>query len=400
VLAFGENIGLSKMAAISDITLQDLLTTARDFIRLETLKPANDRITNTMASLPIFKQYDIEEEMIHGSIDGQKFDTQIDTVNARYSPKYFGLGKGITSLTLVANHIPVNAKIIGAHEHESYFVFDLLYNNASDVDPDILSTDTHGTNHINHALLDIFGYQFAPRYKQLDSQHRHIVGFHHPQFYNHLLIKPVREIKKRLIIDESDNMKRIIVSLARKTTTQSTIVRKLSSHLRKNRTKKALWEYNTIIESLYILTYIDDLTKRQGVQKALNRGEAYHRLKRAVFHDNQGKFRVRTELEQHIWSECTRLIANSMIFCNAYILSALYTAAEKVGRHEEAGMVTRISPIAWRHINLRGRFEFQKQAYFDIAEIIRVLNEKTDWQQLNETEETPEQVPYFTFSGG
>jgi hypothetical protein len=159
-------------------------------------------------------------------------------------------------------------------------------------------------------------------------------------------------------------------------------------------------EYNTIIESLYILTYIDDLTKRQGVQKALNRGEAYHRLKRAVFHDNQGKFRVRTELEQHIWSECTRFITNSMIFCNAYILSALYTAAEKAGRLEEAGTIARISPIAWRHINLRGRFEFQKNAYFDIAEIIRALDAKTDWQQFKETEEMPEQAPYFTFSGG
>ena len=74
--------------------------------------------------------------------------------------------------------------------------------------------------------------------------------------------------------------------------------------------------------------------------------------------------------------------------------------AEKAGRHEEAGMIARISPIAWRHINLRGRFEFQKQAHFDIVEIIRALDAKTDWQQFKETEETPEQAPYFTFSGG
>jgi hypothetical protein len=94
-----------------------------------------------MAKLPVFQYYNIEEEIIHGSLDGQKLNTQIDTINARHSPKYFGLGKGITSLTLVANHIPINAKIIGAHEHESHFAFDLLYNNTSDVDPRILSTD-------------------------------------------------------------------------------------------------------------------------------------------------------------------------------------------------------------------------------------------------------------------
>jgi len=96
------------------------------------------------------------------------------------------------------------------------------------------------------------------------------------------LIKPVRKINKDLIIVEEDNIKRIVVSLALKSTTQSTIVRKLSSYERKNRTKKALWELDNVIKSLYILNYIDDLTKRQGVQKALNRGEAYHQLKRAI----------------------------------------------------------------------------------------------------------------------
>ena len=41
-------------------------------------------------------------------------ETRRETINARHSPKYFGLKKGIVSYTLVANHIPVNARIIGA----------------------------------------------------------------------------------------------------------------------------------------------------------------------------------------------------------------------------------------------------------------------------------------------
>jgi hypothetical protein len=86
-----------------------------------------------------------------------------DTMNARHSPKYFALGKGVSSITLIANHIPVNAKIIGTHEHESRFVYDLLANNTSEVNPDKVSTDTQGTNQVNHAILDFFGYQFAPR---------------------------------------------------------------------------------------------------------------------------------------------------------------------------------------------------------------------------------------------
>jgi hypothetical protein len=124
--AFGLNIGLRDMAEISDVSYQEMVSTAHDFIRLENLKNGNDQVTNAMAKLPIFKYFNIEQETIHASMDGSKIDTQSNTFNARNSPKYFGLGKGVSSITLVANHIPVVARIIGAHEHESRFVYDLL----------------------------------------------------------------------------------------------------------------------------------------------------------------------------------------------------------------------------------------------------------------------------------
>jgi TnpA family transposase len=101
--------------------------------------------------------------------------------------------------------------------------------------------------------------------------------------------------------------------------------------------------------------YLDRLIIRQGVQKALNRGEAYHRLKRAVFHAHQGNFRVKTELEQNIWNECARFITNCIIYYQAYILSALLTQKEKAGIKEEADIIKRISPIAWQNVNLLGR---------------------------------------------
>ena len=129
-----------------------LTATSDNFIRLETLKEANDRVSNAISKLPIFRYYDIDE-VIHSSSDGQKFETRFNTINSRHSPKYFGLKKGIVDYTLVANHIPVNAQIIGANEHESHYVFDILYNNSTNIQPDVHSTDTHGTNEVNFAIL-------------------------------------------------------------------------------------------------------------------------------------------------------------------------------------------------------------------------------------------------------
>lgn len=361
LIAWGTNMGLGKMGELSDIGYHTLSTTSDNFIRLETLREANDRVSNAIAGLPIFAYYDIGETL-HSSSDGQKFETQIHTINARHSPKYFGLKKGIVAYTLVANHIPVNAKIIGANEHESHYVFDILYNNMTDIQPEVHSTDSHGANEVNFAILHLFGYQFAPRYRDLhDKVSKSLYGFKHPSQYDGMLLKPIRKINTTLIVEEWDNFQRIIVSLALKTTTQSIIVGKLSAYARKNKTKRALWEYNNIIRSLYLLDYIDDPPLRENVQRALNRGENYHQLRRAVAYANFGKLHFKTEHEQQIWGECSRLITNCVIYYNATILSNLLVHKEGIGDVQGAALIKQISPVAWQHINFYGRYEFSKR---------------------------------------
>lgn len=132
----------------------------------EQLNQVNDAISNAIAKLEIFQHYNIQEGVLHASADGQEFESRLHTFKTRYSSKYFGTSKGVSAVTLVANHVPVNARVIGANEHESHYIFDLLFNNTSEIKPDILSTDTHGVNHVNFALLDLFDYAFAPRYAQ------------------------------------------------------------------------------------------------------------------------------------------------------------------------------------------------------------------------------------------
>ncbi|MBM3282721.1 Tn3 family transposase, partial [Candidatus Gottesmanbacteria bacterium] len=360
IIAWGTNMGLGRMGEVSDIKYHTLSTTSDNFIRLETLSEANNRVCNAIAELPIFQYYNIGET-IHSSSDGQKFETRIHTINARYSPKYFGLKKGIVSYTLVVNNVPANATIIGANEHESHYVFDILFNNTTDIQPEVHSTDTHGSNEVNFAILHLFGYQFAPRYLDIyDKISTSLYGFKHPSQYGGIL-KPIRKTNTGLIIDEWDNIARIMVSLALKTTTQSIIIGKLSTYARKNKTKRALWEYDNIIQSLYLLNYVDSPPLRSNVQQALNRGENYHQLHRAISFANFGKLRFKTEYEQQIWNECSRLIANCIIYYNVAILSNLLSYKEKTGSIQEIEQVKRISPIAWQHINLHGRYEFSKQ---------------------------------------
>ena len=134
---------------------------------------------------------------VGSSSDGQKFETRISTINARHAPKYFGLKKGVVAYSMVANHVPVNAQIIGTNEHESHYVFDILFNNTTDIQSEVYSTDTHGTNEVNFALLHVFGYQFAPRYRDIETKVREaLYGFKHPTQYGNVLLKPLQIVVK------------------------------------------------------------------------------------------------------------------------------------------------------------------------------------------------------------
>ena len=229
--------------------------------------------------------------------------------------------------------------------------------------------DTHGVNKINFGIMYPFSYGFAPRFKDLKERMKNLCGFRNLSHYKDMFFQPADKVNTKLIKSQWDNILRIFVSLALKTTSQSTIVRKLSSYSRKNKTKDALWEFNRIIMSIYLLEYVDSVELRRNVHKALNRGETYHSLKSAIFSADKGKFKVKTTLEQQIWSECSRLLCSAVIYYNSYILSELMKDLPE----NERAVFGKISPAAWNHINTFGIYIFSCNDEFNIDEIIKSL---------------------------
>lgn len=357
IVACGTNYGLHKMASISDRSLDRLRNTQASYMRLQNLKEANDVISNHTAKLPIFKYYNIQGDRMHASADGQKFRTRLSSFKTRYSSKYFGRSKGVSSVSLIANHVPVNAKVIGANEHESHHIFDLLFNNTSEIKPDVLSTDTAGTNAINFGLLDLFGYSFAPRYANVGNEIDKLFSIGDAEKGERLL-NLKKSFNLKLMESEWDTIQRICVSLKKKQSTQSTIVRKLSSFNHNNCTMKALVEYDRLIKCIYLLNYMDDINLRQYVQRSLGRGEAYHALRRAVAHVNGNKFRGGSDTEIELWNECARLITNSIIYFNSIILSKIMRKFEKRGDESKVQEVRGCSPVAHIHINMNGTYSF------------------------------------------
>ena len=121
---------------------------------------------------------------------------------------------------------------------------------------------------------------------------------------------------------------------------------------------------------------------RQSIQKALNRGEAYHRMRRAISYVNSGKFRVKTEAEQQVWNECSRLIANAIIYYNTLLLSRVYEQKLAAGDDEAIKILRKTSPVAWRNVNLFGNFDFTAGASaVDIEAMAARFNNPDFWRR-------------------
>jgi TnpA family transposase len=370
LIANGTNLGVLKMAEICDLRLSSLQMTDKNYIRLSTLKAANDVISNAIAALSIFKYWNFREDILHASLDGQKFKTHRDTLLSRYSSKYFGFDKGVVAYTLIANHVPVNAMIIPANEHESRYLFDLVYNNTSEIQPDIFSTDTEGTNRLNFLLLHTIERIFAPRYRSLPTKAKSIVSYSDTKKFKNYLIKPRKRLNQKLVLEEEDNIKHILASLLVGETNQSNIIGKLGSNNYKSKTKQALWELNAVLMTDYLLDYIHNVLLRQTVQGSLCRGEAYHQLRRHIATINGRHFRGSSEMEIAVWNECARLLTNTIIYYNAVLLTNLLEHYKLSGQKEKYEFIKMLSPVAWVHINFHGQYSFMESEMIDIDHLL------------------------------
>lgn len=104
LIANATRFGTYKMSEICDYSYDVLRNFHGNYMRQETLHSAIDRIHNATAKLKIFKYYNIRENIVHASSDGQKFTARKNTLRTRYSTKHFGQGKGLSAYTMNAHH--------------------------------------------------------------------------------------------------------------------------------------------------------------------------------------------------------------------------------------------------------------------------------------------------------
>lgn len=134
---------------------------------------------------------------------------------------------------------------------------------------------------------------YAPRFPR---PHREVLwGVGSAKDYEGLLIKPTKFVNENFIDDEDwDNIQRILVSLLTGESCPNQIIRKLCAKGYNSKTKKALWHYNQIVKSEFLLKFIHDPEFRRAILYALNRDEHHNALYRSITL-NHGELRGKSE---------------------------------------------------------------------------------------------------------
>ena len=373
ILSRGLGIGDHKMAQTSDVSYTVLDDTYQQYLRLGTLRNSNTMIVNEASLLDIFPHYTFDHlQDLFGAFDGQKFEVKTTTTKARNSKKYFAKGKGVVAFTMLSNHLPIQSEVIGAYEHESYFAFDVWYKNISLIQPTILTGDMHSRNKANFAIFYWFGADLRPRLKNLKAELSNVYVPKEAARYKKFLVQPAGQIDKQLILDEKDNIDQIVATLALKEISQSTLIKKLCLLPSTNKTRKAVFEFNKLIQSIYILKCILDPQILIDVHRSQNRIESYHTLRAGIAKAGGRKALLgRSDLEMEISNQCGRLIALAVIYYNMCIHSCYLN---KHPGKKTLKFLKKSSPVAFQHIHFTGHFTFyDSKNKIDIDKLIEDL---------------------------
>ncbi len=372
--AFG--FSTEKMAEMSDLNINLLQSTRDDFIRVDTLCKINDMVSNFIKTLPIFNRWNLLENKILADADGQKFATSDSTIQSRYSKKYIGKGKGISLYTLIANFVAVNAKNIGLNEYEGHYLYDMIYNNKTDIEINMVTGDNHSLNKLNFVALDSIDVDYVPSIKNIRTAADDLYSVKTTDNYTGYII-PNGQINVNRIKSQKRGILRILLSLITQENTQSNIIRKLNSHARYARLKAALFEYNKIFKSIHVLNLIDSMQLRKVIRTARNRTEAYHQLQGMIRKIYNGIFKGQKVVDNRVSAHAARLISNCIIAYNSIILNTVYEKMVKDGAAQNTiDEFARISPIAWIHILFTGRYIFEKiNGKIDIKAMAQALEQ-------------------------
>ncbi|MGF6227783.1 TnpA family transposase [Inquilinus ginsengisoli] len=246
---------------------------------------------------------------------------------------------------------------IGVTESEAAYVLDGIYGHESRIDIAEHYVDTGGaTDHV-FALFAVLGRRLVPRLRNLKDWSLYAFADADPLLRQHI----GGRIDERAIREAWDEVLRIGLSIEGREAAPSVVLKKLAALPKTNLLARALREIGRIERTLFMIEWYSSPALRARCRAGLNKGEAGHKLTRAVFFHERGEIRDGSFESQAFRASALNLVVSAIILWNTVYLSRAVDQLRAEGHDLPDEILRHVSPQIWEHINLTGTYDWNHQ---------------------------------------
>ena len=360
VLADATNLGPKRMASASKGISAHQIGWMRTFhARSETYRAAQACITDAHTRHPHARVWG---NGTTSSSDGQFFRASDRAAKHGDVNLHYGSEPGSKFYSHLSDQYGYFSILpISPAESEAAYVLDGLFDQDTILDIQEHFTDTGGASDHVFGLFALIGKRFAPRLRNLKDRKFHTFekGDAYPALSNHI----GAPINTTLILEHWDDLLHLAASITTRSVVPSTILKKLSASPKESQLGRALRELGRIERSLFMIEWYSSPALRRRCQAGLNKGEAAHKLKRAVFFHERGEIRDRSFESQAFRASGLNLVISAIVHWNTVYIERAVTHLRNVGREIPDHLLRHISPLSWEHINLTGIYTWDSEQH-------------------------------------
>jgi TnpA family transposase len=358
VLADGTNLGPKRMAGASKGISAHQIGWMRSFhARSETYRAAQASVTDAHTRHP---HSQIWGDGTTASSDGQFFRASDRAARRSDINLHYGSEPGSKFYSGLSDQYGYYSILpISPTESEAVYVLDGLFDHDTILEIEELFTDTGGASDHVFALFCLIGKRFAPRLRNIKDRKFHTFekADAYPALADHIGVP----INTALIMEHWDELLRLAASITARTVAPSAILKKFSASSKSSDLAKALRELGRIERTLFMIEWYSSSALRRRCQAGLNKGEAAHKLKRAVFFHERGEIRDRSFDSQAFRASGLNLVVSAIVHWNTVYLSRATAHLSQRGRYIPNELLKHVSPLSWEHINLTGIYSWDTE---------------------------------------
>ncbi|WP_262371310.1 Tn3 family transposase [Streptomyces sp. WAC01526] len=256
----------------------------------------------------------------------------------------------------------IGQMVVPGTPRDSLHILDALLNLDGGVKPEMVATDNASYSDMVFGLFKILGYNFSPRFRDLDDQRFWRATMPGVETASYGVVEDLGRNRVNLnkVITHWPDMLKVAGSLVTNQVRAYDLLRMFGRDGRPTPLGAAFAEYGRIAKTEHLLRVIDpvDETYRRQMNRQLTVQESRHKLARDVCHGKRGTIHqaYRDGMEDQLGA--LGLVLNAIVLWTTRYIDVAVAQLKAEGHEIRDEDIARLSPLKHRNLNLLGRYGF------------------------------------------